>query len=559
MRIEIIVMNKLFPAALFLLLLASCNSETTVVDDTDGLSAFSADSLAKHIITLSSDEFMGRKPFTEGETKTINYLKQQFAAAGLEPGNGESYFQEVPMVRISTQAGPTMQVQSSTGNFNLEGFDDYVVWTDKTDSEVSLDNTELVFAGYGVVAPEYSWNDYAGLDVKGKVVLVLVNDPGFNAGDSTLFKGKTMTYYGRWTYKFEEAARQGAKGCLVIHNTKAASYPFTVVQNNWNGSRLRLDNRGKKETLCDVIGWVSAPAAKKLLSAAGKDTSLLAQADKPGFKGEPLGLKLSVDIKVKSEYNKSYNVIGKITGSKYPDEVIIYSAHWDHLGIGKPDESGDSIYNGALDNASATAGLLELARAFKSLKTKPERTIVLLSVTAEEQGLWGSAWYAQNPVYPASKTLANINMDGLNWYGKTKDIIVVGQGQNELEDYLKEEAAKVNRVIAFEAKPEAGAYYRSDHFNFAKAGIPALYTSSGIDVIGKEPGYGKKMDENYTDSNYHRPSDEYNPHRWMLDGAIDDLQLLFRVGRRLAFTDTWPAWKEGSEFRAIRENQMKKE
>jgi len=546
--------KKILPAVLIVLVMTSCRSETKP-DAADGLAAFSADSLGHHIAVLSADDFTGRKPFTDGETKTINYLKEQFAAAGLEPGNGDSYFQEVPMVRITTQAASQMQVASPAGKFTLEGFDDYVLWTDKTDSALSLNNTELVFAGYGVVAPEYNWNDYAGLDVKGKVVLVLVNDPGFNAHDSSLFKGKMMTYYGRWTYKFEEAARQGAKGCLIVHNTEAASYPFSVVQNNWNGSRLRLDNRGKQETLCDMIGWVSGPAAKKLLAAAGKDTTLFAQADTKGFKGTTLGLQLSISMKVKAEYNKSYNVIGKITGSKHPEETIIYTAHWDHLGIGKPDATGDSIYNGALDNASATAGLLELARAFKSMQTKPERTVVFLSVTAEEQGLWGSAYYAQNPVYPAAKTLANINMDGLNWYGKTKDIIVVGQGQNELEDYLKEEAAKVDRTISFEAHPEAGSYYRSDHFNFAKAGIPALYTSSGINVTGKDSAYGKKTKDEYTEKNYHRPSDEYDANTWVLDGAIEDLKLLFQVGKRLAFTDKWPEWKEGSEFKAKREKQ----
>jgi len=539
----------------FLIALTTASLASCKGDDKEGLAAFSTDSLGLHITQLSSDSFQGRKPFTEGETRTIKYLEQAFKNTGLEPGNGDSYFQEVPMVRITTTAAPAMQVRGAKSNFTLKGYDDYVIWTDKTDSMVSLDNSELVFAGYGVVAPEYGWNDYEGLDVKGKVVLVMVNDPGFHAHDSTLFKGKTMTYYGRWTYKFEEAARQGARGCLIIHNTEAASYPFTVVQNNWNASRLRLDNRGKTETLCDVIGWVSAPAAAKLLAAAGKDSTLLASADVKGFKGASLGLSLSTTIKVATVYNKSYNVIGKITGSKYPDETVIYTAHWDHLGIGKPDETGDSIYNGALDNASATAGLLELARAFTHLKNKPERTVVLLAVTAEEQGLWGSAWYAQNPVYPIAKTVANINMDGLNYYGTTRDIIVVGQGQNDLEDYLKEEAAKTGRVIAYEPHPEAGFYYRSDHFNFAKVGVPALYTESGTQVIGKDENYGKKKGEEYTEKNYHRPSDEYDPNTWVLDGAIEDLKLFFQVGLRAANTSTWPQWKEGSEFKAIREKK----
>ncbi len=537
----------------------ACNDAGENKSETDdGVAALSADSLGAHIGILSSDEFTGRKPFTEGETKTIEFLKHQFEAVGLEPGNGNSYVQDVPMVRITTTASDAMQVTSSNGNFNLKGFDDYVIWTDKTDPAVSLDNSELVFAGYGVVAPEYNWNDYAGLDVKGKVVLVLVNDPGFNAHDSTLFKGYTMTYYGRWTYKFEEAARQGARGCLIIHNTEAASYPFAVVQNNWNGSRLRLDNRGKTETLCDVIGWVSAPAAKRLLAAASKDTTVLATADQRGFKPIPLGVKLTASIKVSTTYNKSYNVIGKITGSKRPDETIIYTAHWDHLGIGKPDETGDSIYNGALDNASATCGLIELARAFKSLKTKPERTIIFLSVTAEEQGLWGSAYYAQNPIYPANKTVANINMDGLNWIGKTKDLVIVGKGQSELEDYLKDVADKADRDISFELHPEAGSYYRSDHFNFAKAGIPALYAKTGTDVIGKGKEYGKKLSDEYTAKNYHRPSDEYHPESWDLNGAIADLQLVFQVGKRLASEDKWPSWKQGSEFKALRDSMMKK-
>lgn len=532
---------------------ACTEKKKTSFDENDGLAAFSADSLGAHIAVLAGDDFSGRKPFSDGETKTISYLKEQYTAIGLEPGNGNSYLQEVPMVKIATAAAPAMNVTSPKGNFTLKGREDYVIWTDRTDSVLSWNNDEVVFAGYGVVAPEYIWNDYAGLDVKGKVVLVLVNDPGFNSGDSSLFKGRTMTYYGRWTYKYEEAARQGAKGCLIVHNTAAASYPFAVVQNNWNNSRLRLDNRGKDEKLCDIVGWVSSEAANKLLAAAGKDSTLFAKADQRGFIAEPLGIKLSTSMKVATMYDKSHNVLGKITGSKYPDETIIYTAHWDHLGFGTPDETGDSIYNGALDNASGTAGLLEIARGFKSMKTAPERTIIFLSVTAEEQGLWGSAYYSQNPLYPTKSTVANINMDVLNWFGKTKDVVVVGEGQSGLEDILNEEVKNVRRVIAFESHPEAGSYYRSDHFNFAKVGIPALYMKYGTNVIGKDSAFGLQQQEDYTKNHYHRPSDEKGLATTNLSGAIDDLQLLFRVGRRLAFEHIWPAWKQGSEFKAIRD------
>lgn len=551
-------MNSKFKFLAFsvLIFLASCNQSKPKISDEDGLAAFNADSLKLHVAELSNDSLQGRKPFTLGETKTIAYLQKEFKAAGLEPGNGDSFIQEVPMVNIQTTAAADMQVSSSKGNFKLKGFDDYVIWTDKITDKVSFENDEVVFAGYGVVAPEYNWNDYAGVDVKGKIVIVMVNDPGFAAGDSSLFKGKTMTYYGRWTYKFEEAARQGAKGCLIVHTTEGASYPFTVIQNNWNASKLRLDDRGKGNVYTDINGWLSLPAAKRLIAAAGKDsTNFFAQADKKAFKPLALDLKLSTSVAVKTIFNKSRNVIGKITGTKRPDEVIIYSSHWDHLGIGKADETADSIYNGAFDNASGTAGLIELARAFKSMKVQAERTIIILAVTAEEQGLWGSAYYAQNPVYPTSKTVANINIDGLNPFEKTKDIIIVGEGQSELEEYLKEAAEKVGRVIAFENHPEAGYYYRSDHFNFAKVGVPALYTSNGIDVIGKEPGYGEKQDAEYTEKHYHRPSDEFDAATWSFEGGIDDLKLFFQVGKRLAFEEKMPQWKDGSEFKGIREKK----
>lgn len=541
-------------SATALVFLVSCSNQSSA-DQEDGLAAFSADSLKAHVAILASDSFMGRKPFTAGETKTIDYLQKQFAAVGLEPGNGSSYLQAVPMVNITTKAALQMQVSSPKGNFTLKAPDDYVLWTDKTDPDISLKQDELVFAGYGIVAPEYNWNDYAGIDVKGKVVMVMVNDPGFATGDTTLFKGKTMTYYGRWTYKFEEAARQGAKGCLVIHNTAAASYPFSVVQNNFNTSRLQLDNRGKQTQNCDVVGWITEAKAKELLTTAGLDTSLLANAKSRGAKSVATGLKLSTSMKVTATYNKSFNVIGKINGSKYPDQAIIYTAHWDHLGIGKPDDKGDSIYNGAYDNASGTAGLIEIARAFKSMKNPPEKTIIILSVTGEEQGLLGSAYYAQNPVYPVGRTVADINIDELNRFDKTKDIVVVGKGQSELEDYLKQEAEKMGRYIAFETHPEAGSYYRSDHFNFAKVGIPAIFLTNGIDVVGKGKEYGKQLEDEYNENHYHRPSDSFDAATWTMAGGIDDLKLMFQLGKKLASTEKMPEWKAGSEFKAIREGE----
>ena len=541
---------KLLGSVILIYLLGCSSDKDKSTNETASL--LNADSLSQMIQQLSSDSFLGRKPFTEGETITVAYLQEKFKSMGVEPGNGDSYVQEVPMVSISATAAPSMQVESQGKKIQLKGYDDYVIWTDQTDSEQSFTADEMVFAGYGVVAPEHNWNDYEGIDVKGKIVMVLVNDPGFNAGDTSLFKGKTMTYYGRWTYKFEEAARQGAKGCLVIHNTEAAGYPFNVQQSNWNTSRLRLDGRGTNEQLCNIIGWIRSDVVKQLITFAGKDTSMIRQADQRGFKAVPLGINASTSMTVKTEYNKSANVMGKITGSEYPDEYIVYTAHWDHFGIGKPDATGDSIYNGALDNASGTAALMELARAFKNMKTKPLRTVVFVAVTAEEQGLWGSAYYVQHPVYPLDKTVANINIDGLNNYGKTKDLVVVGKGQSELEDLLKSVLDQQNRVLSFETHPEAGYYFRSDHFNFAKAGVPALYTDSGADIEGKGVEEGNRLQDEYTEKYYHQPSDEYNT-SWKMDGGMADLEVFLLVGQQLAATHEWPEWKEGSEFKAIRD------
>ncbi|MBX2946105.1 MAG: M20/M25/M40 family metallo-hydrolase [Cyclobacteriaceae bacterium] len=551
-------MKKLLFTFIILILLISCGEKVATFNREDGLASITVAGLETHLKKLSSDEFMGRMPFTEGERKTLAYLQEQYKALGLEPGNGESYLQEVPMVEISATAAPAMEVKSKKGSFKLEGLKDYVIWTERTQETIDLKDDDLIFAGFGIVAPEYNWNDYAGLDVKDKVVLVMVNDPGFGSDNATLFKGNTMTYYGRWTYKFEEAARQGAKGLLIIHDDVPAGYGFWVVQNSWNASKLYLDTRDKNPYFCATVGWVSNPTAKKLFEAAGLDwATSVSAARQPGFKGMPMNLKLSTTLSVKSKYDKTHNVIGKITGTKQPDEYIIYSTHWDHLGIGKADEKGDTIYNGALDNASGTAGMLELIKAFKSMKAKPNRTIIFLAVTAEEQGLWGSEYYAQNPIYPKEKTVANINMDGINPYGKMKDIVVVGLGQSDLEDYLNEEAKAVGRYTSPEPNPVAGYYFRSDHFCFAKVGIPALYTGTGIDHFEKGAEYGKQLQDEYVAKYYHKPSDEYDPSRWNLEGAVDDLKLLFNVGKKLAFETTWPQWKEGSEFKTIRDGYMK--
>ncbi len=514
--------------------------------------SFNRDSLAGHIIVLASDSFQGRKPFSPGEKLTLDYLVNQFRSMGLEPGNGDSYLQEVPMVKITPEPDSLMKVESAKGNFALKRSSDYVFFTEKTDPVISLDKDELIFAGYGVVAPEYNWNDYAGINVKGKVVLVMVNDPGFGTSDTTIFKGNTMTYYGRWTYKYEEAARQGAKACLVIHNEKAASYPFSVVQNSWGSSNLFLDKRNSNQHNLDLQGWISADAMKKILAAAGKDTALLLQANRHGFKAIPLGEKVSTRIRIKAEYKTSQNVIAKITGTKRPDEYILYTAHWDHLGIGRPDANGDSIFNGALDNASGTAALLEMARAFQNLKEKPERTILFLSVTGEEQGLLGSEYYGQHPIYPLRKTVADLNMDGIRPNEKSNDIVITGFGQNELENYVADAAKIQGRYLAPESHPEAGHYFRSDHFSLAKVGVPALDVSGGIDIAGKGQDYGKKQQEDYVSHHYHTPSDEFNP-KWTFEGGMQDMELLFMIGKRLAFETSWPKWKAGSEFKAIRE------
>jgi Zn-dependent M28 family amino/carboxypeptidase len=531
-------------------LIAACSQSKTESTASDSL--FDTLSMYKHIEVLSSDLFEGRKPFTEGETKTVAYLTEQFIAMGLQPGNGDSYTQDVPLVSITGTPDDDMVITGGKQSFTLSYGDEFVAYTEKGEAVTSINASEVVFAGYGVVAPEYGWNDYEGLDVKGKTVLVMVNDPGFESEDSTLFKGKTMTYYGRWTYKYEEAARQGAAGVLIIHETVPAGYPWMVVSGSWSGAKLQLAaSSGYK---CDVQGWVTRAAAIKLFKAseAGiKDYKKL--AGNASFKPVPLGISASISVSNEIREDVSYNVIAKIEGSERPNEVVIYTAHWDHLGIGNPVD-GDSIYNGAYDNASGTAALLAVAEAFAN-GVKPKRTVVFLAVTAEEQGLLGSAHYAENPIYPAEQTVANINIDGANRFGRMKDFTIVGFGQSDMDDWAGQVAQQQGRYIYPDPHPGKGYFFRSDHFSFAKIGIPALYGSGTYEA---ELGGVKKVEKilsEYLSVKYHQPSDEFDPEGWRFGGMLQDVELVYEVGSQLAESELWPGWKEGSEFKSLRTRQ----
>ncbi|HVI48693.1 MAG TPA: M28 family metallopeptidase [Chitinophaga sp.] len=517
--------------------------------DSGAIKAINAASFASHIKVLASDAFEGRKPFTRGEDSSIQYIAAQFKRLGLKPGNGNSYFQQVPMVAIGSKPAGNLVIKGSKSEVSLQYLDDYVAATRRVQEQVTVPATELVFAGYGIVAPEYGRNDYAGLNIKGKTVIVMINDPGFT--DSTLFKGRTMTYYGRWTYKFEEASRQGATGVLIIHETAAASYPWKVVRSGWSNSKLHLQAADNNMSRTTFEGWVTSEAAKKIFELAGISPDIMQRARDKNFKPVDLHLQTSITINNTIKKSTSHNVLAILPGAKRPQECVVYSAHWDHLGIGEP-VKGDSIYNGAVDNASGTAGLLELAAAFTKLPSRPARSVLFLSVTGEEQGLLGSEYYAAHPVFPAEKTVADINLDVMNTFGKTKDITVIGYGQSELDEYAKRSAAKQGRVVIKEPNPENGWFFRSDHFNFAKKGVPSLYIYPGTDVPGHEPGWGKEQTSAYNRLRYHSPFDEFDANSWVMDGMVEDVRLLFDVGHTLSNETTFPGWKNGSEFKAYR-------
>lgn len=549
---------KIFIAFAASLLALGCAQDNKTAHNTDGLdsnaiAAIQMDSYAKHVSALSSDEFEGRMPFTKGDSLTVSYIESQFKALGLQPGNGESFFQEVPMVEISSKPiSPTLTFKGKNGSLAVQYLKDYVIGSRQLEENIDIAATDLVFAGFGIVAPEYNWNDYDNLDVKGKTVVVLASDPGHY--DKALFKADTMTYYGRWTYKFEEAGRQGAAGVLIIHDTKAASYGWDVVRTGWSGPQMDLDNNGG-DPKTKFEGWITAETAKKLFQVAGLDNQIVESAKRTGFKAVPMATTTSVQLKNSFKHAKSNNVIAKIEGTKRPDETIIYTAHWDHLGIGEP-VNGDSIYNGAIDNAAGVAALFEIAKAFQAAAVKPERTIVFMAVTAEEQGLLGSAYYSNNPIYPINKTVANLNMDAFSPLGETKDVSIVGFGQTEIDDYVIKSAHKFGRTVAGEKNPTSGGFYRSDHFNFVKQGIPGLFMGSGSELISTDTT-AIALKKKALSGRYHTPADQTDEN-WDFAGIIADIRLFFDIGYTMSLEKTFPQFKVESEFRELGEKRLSK-
>ena len=527
-------------------------------DALDAQKVITEELLSKHISTLASDEFEGRAPGTKGEEKTVAYLTESFAAAGLQPGNPDgTWIQKATMTGVTSEL--RAQFITDDERWVMETGPDIIGNTYRTNRNVNLLKKGVVFCGYGVNAPEYNWNDFEGVDVKGKVIVVLVNDPPVMKDDeldSTMFGGKAMTYYGRWSYKYEEGLRQGAAGVIVVHETIPAGYPFSVLQNGYNGEQLTIEDKSKKPLSFE--GWMPVNAAEKLFKMSGLNyQKLKAKAVEPDFKAVTLKAKFTSRIANSVRKFSSNNVIAKYEGNdpELKDEYVIYTAHWDHIGK-NPDLQGDQIYNGANDNAQGTGTIMAVAEAFVNLAEGSRRSVLFLAVTAEEQGLLGAKYYALNPLYPLNKTVGVINVDAMgNTFGKTKDLIVVGKGNSELDQVLEYAAKQDKKYLIPDAEPEKGYYYRSDHFEFAKQGVPALYADGGIDVVRKGKEYGLEMKDDYTNNHYHGLSDEVKDD-WNYDGMVQDVRILFRTGYAISQHDVWPSWSEGTEFKAKREAML---
>ncbi|MFH0999688.1 MAG: M28 family metallopeptidase [Bacteroidota bacterium] len=527
---------------------SSCNTKQSDLEN--ALSTISTEDLVRQSKTLGSDEFMGRKPCTEGEIITIKYLESEFKRIGLEPAVNGSYFQEVKLMEILNTPDDKLKISGNGKAFDFNLISDFAAFSMRAQEDIVLEKSDLIFAGYGIVAPEYNWNDYEGIDVKGKTVIVLINDPGFETENIDFFKGNSMTYYGRWTYKYEEAARQGADACIIIHDTKPAGYGWGVVSNGNETPRLFLADENNYSDRCAVQGWLSQESSKKLFIEAGLSTAIWDEAKKPGFKAVPLNLSLSLKMKNSWRIDKSQNVLGVLKGSKRPDEVVIFSAHWDHFGVGRKID-GDSIYNGAVDNGTSMAWMLEIAEAFSALKVKPERSVLFFAPTAEESGLLGASHYVQNPVFDLKKTVANINNDMMLPYGRMKDVMITGFGQSELDDYVAEIAKNHDRYIMPDPNPHTGMYFRADHFAFAKAGVPALFARGNCDSREFGIEWAKQKEADWLANNYHKVTDQYEDW-WDLSGVADDAKLLFEVGYKLSMEKTFPKWKKDSEFSHLR-------
>jgi Zn-dependent M28 family amino/carboxypeptidase len=529
--------------------ICSCNRSSDFEIASDSINVGDLESWAKE---LGSDKFMGRAPFTEGEKITTEYLAGQLKKIGFEPAFNGSYFQEVPMVKILSTVKEPVTVQSLKTIFEFSTPDDFAVISPQITKEVIIDKSEMVFAGFGIVAPEYGWNDYVGINVRGKTVMVLINDPGLYTGDTSLFKGSEMTYYGRWTYKYEEAERQGAIGILIIHEPKGAGYSYTVPRKSSISPNLYIQSDDSNSSHCLFTGWISSESAEKLFREKEINVSdLRSEASKKNFMGFPLEMNISMKINNTIEYNKSKNVAGLLRGSKKPEENIVYTAHWDHFGIGEA-ENGDSIYNGAVDNGTSMAWELAIGKAFSQLEKKPERSIILLFPTAEEQGLAGSLYYTEHSVFPIDKTVACFNNDLLLPIGRMKDVMITGFGQSELDDYAGKVAAEQDRYITGDPNSHTGMYFRSDHFSFVKKGVPSLYARGNTDSrqYGKE--WTARMERDYIENRYHRPADNYDSEKWNFEGIAEDAKLAFSAGYRLATSDIFPQWKPVSEFKGIR-------
>lgn len=508
--------------------------------------------LRERIATLASDEFEGRAPATSGGEKTRQFIVSEMREIGLEPGNGDSYEQSVPLIELT--ADPQRSTFSVNGS-PLAYPDEAVFWTKRVEDSISFTDSDMVFVGYGVVAPEYGWNDYEGIDVSGKTVVILVNDPGYATKDPALFKGQSMTYYGRWTYKYEEAARQGATAAIVVHQTEPAAYGWGVVEGGWSGPQLDLKraNGGADRVLLE--GWLHEDAARRLFDDAGLDfEAQLAAAAAPGFSPvEMSGLSASGNIRNIIRESESANVAGVLRGAERPDEYILYMAHWDHLGRNFS-ASSDSIANGAVDNATGAAGILSIAESFANNETPPDRSVLFIAVTAEESGLLGSAYFADAPFVPLGQIVGGVNVDALLPTPPAKDLIVIGNGASELEDLLQTSAEKRDLFLSPDASPQSGFFYRSDHISLAKTGVPMLYANAGLDLVDGGIEAGRAIAAGYRAERYHKPADEYDP-EWDMRAIIQTFEVLYEVGAAMAYSDEWPHWYDGNEFRALRDQQ----